>query len=265
MSNDVKAKKCTTIERKKAVMDKLHENGSANIIELADKLGVSSMTIRRDLMQFAKEGLVRLEYGGAVLNDGSLFEYNMAMKKGQNQKEKQAIARKSLEFIKDGGSIFLDAGTTVNEIAKLLINRRNLNVITNSLLVANTLSKAAHIRLLMCPGVFRETSMAFMGQMTDSFVDQFSIDVLFLGVEGVGLDKGLTVPDITDGSTKRHLTEKAKKVVCLADSVKFSKSFFYQICDFDSVDALITDANLEHPLEEKYLAEGIPLIRAEDK
>lgn len=250
-----------TIARKRAVMQKLEEEGSVNIVELAQELNVSSMTIRRDLAKFAQDGLVRLEYGGAVLNDGSLFEYNMTMKKEQKLEEKRRIAEKCTEYINDGASIFLDAGTTVNEIAKLISNRKNLNVMTNSLLAANTLSKSKNIRVMMCPGFFRETSMAYMGQLTDSFINQFRIDVLFLGVEGVDLDTGVSVPDVTDGATKQHLVEHANEVVCMADSGKFQKSYFYNICPISKLDVLVTDTGLDEEIADMYLDKGVNLIR----
>lgn len=250
-----------TIERKRAVMQCLEQNGSANIIELAKDLHVSSMTIRRDLARFAKEGLVRMEYGGAVLNKGSLFEYNMSMKKEQNLHAKRAIAKEALKYVKDGDSIFLDAGTSIAELAKLLINRTNLNILTDSLLSANVLSGSEKLRLVMCPGVYRERSMAFMGQLTDSFVDHFTIDVLFLAVEGIDTENGLTVQDITDGETKHHLVSKAKKTICLADSSKFNKKYFYEICGINDVDILITDDALDDRITEQLGQQSITVVR----
>lgn len=241
-----------TIARKQKVMARLEEEGSVNIAELAEELNVSSMTIRRDLAQFQKQGLVTMEYGGAVLNSGSLFEYDMTMKKEQNLEAKRKIAQKCAEFVKDGESIFIDAGTTTAEIAKLIINRKNLNVMTNSLLAANYLSKAKNLKVVMCPGVFRETSMAYMGKLTDDFIQRFRIDVLFLGVEGIELNSGVSVQDITDGETKQTLARHAQKVVCAADKTKFGKSYFYQICPLSQINVLVTDEGLDPQILEPY-------------
>lgn len=251
-----------SIDRKQKILSYLQENGSIIIEDLVSVLGVSSMTIRRDLRKLSAQGLVSLERGGAVLNSGSLFEYNMQLKQKVHIPEKQGIAQKSLDYISEGDSIFLDAGTTVAEVAKLLQNKKNIVVITHSLLVANHLSASSNIRIIMCPGEYRATSMAYMGPLTDEFVTQFKIDTLFLGVEGVDLKNGLTVPDLLDGITKKALINKAEKVICVADSSKFGQSFLYKISPLSHIDMIITDDDLPKDMMEQYLQHEIRLICA---
>ena len=96
-----------------------------------------------------------------------------------NVSEKQRIAAKCMEYINEGDSVFLDAGTTPNELAALLRGKRNISVLTHSLLVANTTATMRNIKLIMCPGEFRENSMAFLGPLTDDFIQHFQIDTLF--------------------------------------------------------------------------------------
>lgn len=252
-----------SIARKQAVMRELQETGSANIIELAEKLNVSTMTIRRDLMKFAEEGLVTIEHGGAVLNGGSLFEHSMVMKQSEYTEEKQKIARACAEYIRDGQSVYLDSGTSCAEIARLLANRRHITVITHSLLVANALSASESVNLIMCPGVYREKSMAFMGQMTDEFIKRFRIDILFLGVEGVDPQTGVSVQDINDGYTKKALTEHAVKVICAADSSKYGKQLFCEIAKPDAIDVFITDGNLSEEIRGRFAEAGLKLVIAE--
>lgn len=247
------------ILRKHTIMKKLNSDGSVLISDLAKEFKVSTMTVRRDLVELEQEGFVTLEHGGAVLNGSSMFEYNMNTKLGEYQKEKERIAYKCLEYINDGDTIFLDAGTTNSEIAKLLINNRKIKIITNSLLVANILASGNDNKYIMCPGEFRETSMAYMGQFTDEFVANFKIDKLFLGVEGVGLDEGVTVPDIQDGLTKKNLSKIATKVICVADSSKFGKKWFYRILPIENVDVLVTDSNLDEKVVKKYLDRKIKI------
>ena len=150
------------IERKRYILNELQRNGSVVITDLAERIQVSSMTIRRDLNAMAEDGMVTLEHGGAVLNNGSLFECNMSFKSEINATEKQRIAAKCMEYINEGDSIFLDAGTTPNEVAVLLRGKRNISVLTHSLMVANTTANMRNIKLIMCPGEFRENSMAFL-------------------------------------------------------------------------------------------------------
>lgn len=124
------------IERKLSIIKDIQEQGQADINELAVKYEVSTMTIRRDSSKLSEEGLVTLEYGGAVLNSGALVEYNMHMKEAEFLEEKQRIAQECASYIKEGDSIFLDVGITVCEVAKCIANRKNITVMTHSLLVA---------------------------------------------------------------------------------------------------------------------------------
>ena len=228
------------IERKRYILDELQRNGSVVITDLAERIQVSSMTIRRDLNAMAEDGMVTLEHGGAVLNSGSLFECSISFKNEINVSEKQRIAAKCMEYINEGDSVFLDAGTTPNELAALLRGKRNISVLTHSLLVANTTATMRNIKLIMCPGEFRENSMAFLGHLTD----------------------GLSVVDVQDGHTKKVLVEKAKRVICMADHSKFNKSFFYKIAPITDVDLVITDDGLDAATQELFRQNNIPLVLA---
>ena len=245
------------IERKRYILNELQRNGSVVITDLAERIQVSSMTIRRDL-----NAMVTLEHGGAVLNNGSLFECNMSFKSEINATEKQRIAAKCMEYINEGDSIFLDAGTTPNEVAVLLRGKRNISVLTHSLMVANTTANMRNIKLIMCPGEFRENSMAFLGPLTDDFIQHFQIDTLFLSLEGIDLNDGLSVVDVQDGHTKKVLVEKAKRVICIADHSKFNKSFFYKIAPVADVDLVVTDTGLDAATQELFRQNNVPLVLA---
>lgn len=250
------------IERKRYILDELQRNGSVVITDLAERIQVSSMTIRRDLNAMAEDGMVTLEHGGAVLNSGSLFECSISFKNEINVSEKQRIAAKCMEYINEGDSVFLDAGTTPNELAALLRGKRNISVLTHSLLVANTTATMRNIKLIMCPGEFRENSMAFLGPLTDDFIQHFQIDTLFLSLEGINLNDGISVVDVQDGHTKKVLVEKAKRVICMADHTKFNKSFFYKIAPITNVDLVVTDTGLDEATQELFRQNNIPLALA---
>lgn len=240
-------------------MQQLELEGTVSINEQAEALGVSSMTVRRDLAKLAEEGMVTLVHGGASLSHGALFERTMAIKAGQNRAEKQKIARACVDFIEDGDSLFMDAGTTVSEIAKLIVGRRDIVVLTNSLLVANALSKSDSIRQIMCPGVFRQRSMSYVGQSTSEFVTRYKVDVCFLSAAGIEMCQGVSVPDEVDGATKRSVVEHAEKIVCAADNSKFGKSLFYNVCPLEAVDVLVTDDGLPENVRQRYLDKGVDL------
>lgn len=248
------------IERKLAIMKKIQEEGQVSVAELAAEYNVSLMTIRRDLGKFAKEGLITLEYGGAILNNGALFEYNMTLKQEEYKEEKKKIAEVCATYISEGDSIFLDAGTTICELARLLVNRKNLIVMTHSLLVANVLSKSSTVEVIMCPGKFRETSMAYMGQLTDNFISSFKVDKLFLAVEGVADTSGVSVPNIIDGMTKQNLVKCSKQVICATDSSKFGKEHYFNICGLTDIDIIVTDCGLSEEVAKNY-QDKVKLVR----
>ena len=231
--------------RKQKIMQELQEKGTVSITDMAETIGVSSMTIRRDLKKLSAEGLITMEYGGAVLNSGSLFEYNMAMKERAYADEKSRIAAKCMDYINEGDSVYLDSGTTPAELARIIGNKRNIVVLSHSLLVANILSKMPNVKFIMCPGIFRERSMAYMGQLTDEFVSHFHIDKFFLSVEGVDVDKGVSVPDYTDGETKRNILLKSDRVILMADSSKFGRRYFYNIAPVTELDVVVTDSGVD--------------------
>lgn len=248
------------INRKQLILKKLQSTSTCSISTLAEELHVSSMTIRRDINALESNGIVTLENGFVVLNSGSLFEFNISQKQTIYLEEKKRIAKKALEFINDGDSIFLDAGTTPNQLASLLNSKKNVFVLTHSLLVANSVANMNNIRIVMCPGEFRQASSAYMGPLTNEFVSQFQIDTLFLGVDGITLENGVSVPDIIDGFTKKCLLQNAKKVICIADSSKFGNNLLYCIAPLSKIDLIITDSNLDKKTFDLYTKNHISII-----
>ena len=250
------------IERRRFILEALQKKGSADIVELARQLDVSSMTIRRDLKELAGSGSITIVQGTAVLNGGALLEYNMLVKHDIAVEEKRSIALRCLEYVSDGSSVFLDAGTTTKELAALIAQSgKSINVMTHSLLAANELTGAKNSSMIMCPGEYRDLSMAFMGPLTDVFVRKFKIDVLFLSTEGLDSNGGVSVVDVADGHTKRVLIEQAKRIVLMADSSKFGISFFYQVAPIEKIDLIVTDDKLDDVAFEEYRAVCKEIIR----
>ncbi len=243
------------------MLEVLQEEESVEINELAQRLGVSSMTVRRDLKELTENGSVSISQGVVMLNDGALREYDMLLKHDINVEQKRAIALRCLDYISEGDSVFLDAGTTVKELAQLLGRKRNINVLTHSLLVANAVANIRGVRTIMCPGEYRDMSMAFMGPLTDDFVKRFQIDILFLSVEGVSLEHGVSVIDVLDGHSKRTLIEQAKQVILMADSSKFGSSYFYKIASLPEINRIVTDAYLDDATMSEYVQSGIAIER----
>ncbi len=230
-----------TLERRKFILDKIKDTESVNTVDLSKELNVSTMTIRRDLKYFADQGVVTLTHGGAILNLGTLFENTVMIKQQESVLEKRTIAQYAASLIQDGDSILIDSGTTAREVSDFITTKKNLVILTHSLLVANSLAQSDPARLIMIPGVFREMSMAFLGDLACEFISNFKIDILFLGAEGLNATHGATVPNIEDAQTKRAFVRQAKKVVLLVDHTKIGKSFFMNIAHIKDIDLVITN------------------------
>lgn len=249
-----------TIKRRKTIIQELEEEGVVKTVELSERLGVSSMTIRRDLSYLAEEGIVSITHGGAVLNKGSLKEHGMLYKEDAYLEEKRRIGEFCSNFINEGDAVFLDTGSTAKIIADVIADRKNISVVTHSLLVQQVLAGSAGIRLISAPGVFREKSMGFLGQMTCEFVTGFKFDTLFLGVEGVDIQHGVTVPDIIDGETKRALVRQAKRVIVVADSSKIGVSYFMSIAPLDQIHTLVTNKETDPNLIDRIRELGVEVF-----
>ena len=252
--------KMNAISRRQQIMKTLEAERTVSINNLSEEFSVSTMTIRRDLAKLSEEGLITVSYGEAFINDGAMFEYNTLLKQNEKKEEKIRIAKKCLEFINEGESIYLDGGTTVKEIANLLYKKKNIMVVTNSLLAANSIANFKNIKSIMLPGEFRETSMSYMGPLTNDYVKQFKIDTLFLAVEGIDVENGISVPDIADGSLKKALVNQVKNVICVADSSKFNRSFFYNVAPLEAINMFITDNGIDAETLDRFQQKNVSII-----
>lgn len=249
----------SSFNRRKLILDILQKNKEVSINDLSIQLKVSTMTIRRDLSFFSSQGLVTLVQGGATLNTGAIYEHTIPFKQTEKINEKQKICEMARNLIKEGNVIFLDSGSTNQILANLIGNMKNIVVITHSLLVANSLIYSNNIKLIMLPGIFREKSMAFLGNSTVEFIKKFKIDIAFLSCEGADLKFGATLPDISDSEVKAAASLQAEKKVLLTDSSKFGKSFLSSFCKLQDFDLIITDEGVNEELKEKMLEEKINL------
>lgn len=248
------------ITRRKQILDIIQENEVVEITDLAEKLQVSAMTIRRDLALFAKQGLVTLTYGGAVINKGASIEPTYFIKQEQMVIEKQNIGKAAAALIKEGDAIFIDCGTTAKEVAEELSGMKNITVITNSLLAANVLCQSPEIKLVMAPGTFREKSMGFIGQVTAEFVHSMMVDYVFLGVEGIDRHLRATVPDIDDGEMKRVLVKRARNVVVIADHTKIGKTYLMTVAAAKEISTIVTGQDAPKDFIDEYRSAGIDVI-----
>lgn len=243
-------------ERRHSILNILEQEKTVYTADLAERLNVSAMTVRRDFEQLSRKGLVTIIRGGAALNVGSAVMYRMNYRQTQMPLEKQRIAEYCANLVQEGNSVFLDCGTTVERIAETLSRKSNITVLTNSLNGAQILSTAKKIQLIMVPGEFSEEQQGFGGQITSNFMERFNVDIYFLGVVGLDPVHGLTSTSVMDGETSRSVMKHAKKVIAVLDHTKLGCVYFKKIADVKEVDLIVTDSGADDEIIRQIRAKG---------
>lgn len=242
----------------------LLEEGVVRVDGLAETLGVSVATVRRDLDAMEKAGDLRRVHGGAVpareRDDEPVFDDKAAIA----TQEKQAIAEAALGLIPDRATIYLDGGSTVLALARLLAARTDLTVVTNSLRVAQVLS-ANGPKMILTGGECRRLSQTFVGPLTCAVLDQVHLDLAFMGTIGISGAAGLTTTDPAEAFTKEHAISRASVVVLLADGTKFAKTSFIRFGGLETLDELITDRQPPAAEWKALRKAGVRMILAMDK
>lgn len=228
-------------ERQKQLTELVNQNGSVRIGEIAALFGVSSETIRKDLIYLHNCGLVEKSFGGAV----ALSEHRErpVQKRSMEHADKKAlVAQYGVEQFVQGGVIFLDSGSTVLEAARLLHADMDIAVVTNSLAALNELSGKG-IDIHFVGGVFSDVTMATSGFWATNAVNTIKFDVAFLGTSGFHSHVGPSVKTFDDAQVKQEVMKNARKKVVLADSSKFLENALVQYAQWQEIDVLITDAD----------------------
>lgn len=233
-------------QRQDRILSELRRTGAVRVADLAPLLGVSDMTVRRDLEQLAADGLARKVHGGAVLAGQVAYEPGFAAKSQLAQSAKHALAARAAQMVQPGAAIALSAGTTTWAMAPHLVEIEGLTVVTNSMTVADAiteLDRANRVTVLLTGGV-RTPSAALVGPIADRAIAGMHVDQLFLGVHGMDVRAGFTTPNLAEAATNRALVESARTVVVVADSSKWGVVGLADIAPLSAADVVITDAAL---------------------
>lgn len=228
-------------ERRKQLTEMVRSNGSVRIGEIAEFFGVSSETIRKDLIYLNNCGAVKKSFGGAV----AVSEYRERPVSGRSMEhaeKKAAVAGRAMKFLSDGGVVFIDSGSTVLEAAKLLHAGMDIAVVTNSLAALNALTEK-NLDIHFIGGVFSDVTMATSGFWAVGAVNTIKFDVALLGTSGFQSHSGPSVKTFPDAQMKQEVLKNSRKKIVLADSSKFITNAVVQYTEWGNIDALVTDAD----------------------
>ena len=228
-------------ERRQAILELLDTRGDVTVADLGAQFEVSEMTIRRDLDELERKGLLRRVHGGAVRGRGRSYEPAFLTRTSLHQSEKQRIAAAAVDMIQNGDSIALDVGTTTLEIARQLKGKRDLSIITPSLRIANQVAEMRDLRLILPGGLLRPGELSLVGTLAEDTFRQFFVDKLFLGIGGIDLEAGLTEFNLEDALVKKAMLRATKEIIVVADASKFGVVAFAVVAPLQVVSRVITN------------------------
>jgi DeoR/GlpR family transcriptional regulator of sugar metabolism len=242
-------------QRQTLILTRVREDGGVRVADLARDLGVSDMTVRRDLEILHNRGLIEKVHGGATSLPGSaLFEPGFAAKSALQEPEKEAIAEAAMALVAPGTAIGISAGTTTYALARRLVDVPGLTIVTNSVPVADVLHAAGRPdQMIILTGGVRTPSDALVGPFAVASLRTMHLDQVFMGVHGMDARSGFTTPNVLEADTDRALVAAGRRLVVLADSSKWGVIGISSIARLDEADTLVTDDGL--PTDARLTAE----------
>jgi DeoR family transcriptional regulator of aga operon len=230
----------TQSRRLTVILERLAQEGGVTVAGIARELGVSAATVRRDLILLESQHMLSRTHGGAIA-DGVLFELPLRYRGARQVQEKRRLAHEAAARVIDGEAIGLTGGTTMTEVARALIDRPRLTVVTNALNIAAEIAVRPNLKLFVTGGVARAESYELVGPIAQDSLRTLNLSVAFIGVDGISSKAHLTTHHDIEAGTDRALIDRAERVIVVADSSKVGKAALAQICPLSAVDELITD------------------------
>ncbi|WP_294617980.1 DeoR/GlpR family DNA-binding transcription regulator [uncultured Bacteroides sp.] len=253
----------TKEERQSIILELLIQHNSILVTDLATHLNVSSVTIRKDLTDLEREKKLYRNHGKAILIDPYIDNRNVSEKEKLFVEEKRLIGMKAASLITPKDSILIASGTTMHALARSIAPIDELTVITASMEVSNILASEKNIYIIQLGGILRHSSLSVVGKYAESILTDFSCSKLFIGVDGIDLDFGITTTNMMEASLNRVMMQTAQKTIVLADSSKFGRRGFSKIADMEDIDHIITDSRIPPSTAARIEEMGIELTIAD--
>jgi DeoR family fructose operon transcriptional repressor len=230
-------------ERQQLLADRLQADGRLVVIEIAEELDVSSETVRRDLAVLERDGLARRVHGGAVATQAlRILEPGLAQRTTTHTEQKARIGRAAVDLLPpDGGSIALDAGTTISHLVDEIPVDHQLTAVTHAIPIAAKLITIPSVSLHVLGGRVRGVTAAAVGQSVVESLAAMHVDVCFLATNAADPELGLSTPDADEAAAKRALMRSATTVVALFDSSKLAERHVFSFATYDDLDVVVTD------------------------
>ena len=258
MNNKIEEESLLSLpERHSRILALLQQHGSISVTQLAEMFKVSEVTIRKDLSYLESQKKLYRTHGSAILISPYISDHHVNEKEKRNVAEKRAIGTEAARLLEHDDSVIIASGTTVAFLAHEIEPVGRLTVITSSVPVTSILSQKSNIDVIQLGGITRSSSVSVVGPFAEEMLKHFNCSKLYMGVDGIDLECGLTTTNLLEAALNGVMINSAQKVIVLADSSKFGRRGFSRICSLDSVDMVITDSKAQPYFLEALRERGI--------
>ncbi len=251
-----------SISREERVLAYLRDHGKASITELSQVLAVSEPTIRRDLRQMAARNMVRRVYGGAVLENAVGYEPPVLQRRGLYAEEKERIGRAAAGLVEDGDTLILLGGSTTMEVLPHIVNKKDITLITNSLLVAERAAKYPEITPIMLGGIVRHSELSTEGHMIQLCLGELHANKVILGARAISFATGLMLDRVPEVTVFRDCLRIADEVILVADHSKFGQVATAVLGPITVAQCIVTDRGVADDTVTKLRELGVSVILA---
>lgn len=247
-------------ERRSKIVGKLKYERTLKVNALTQEFSVSIETIRRDLEFLENKGYLKRVYGGAIRIGSFGEEPSYAKREVKNLEAKRAIAIEAAKLIENGDTVFFDIGTTCLEVAHLLADKKDITVITNSMMIAKDLADFPSCRVYFLGGDVRKGELSTSGTLTNAAIMRFNADKAIIGAAGIALESGITDYNLEEAHVRAQMIERSKYSIVVADSSKFGVIAVDTVCMLDKVGVIITDTNIPKDIKKELKAASIETV-----
>lgn len=247
-------------ERQNKIISMLKTHNKLLVNDLCKEFSVSPATIRNDLNQLEKIGLLKRTHGGAISCSKASFEPTSSQKASANSEKKQKIAQYAVNLIENGDTLAIDTGTTTYFLAELLSTKSNITVVTTDITIANLLENFPGVTVILAGGMLRKGFSCTIGSITNKILAEFNVDKVFIATNAVTPDGQLCTPDIEQAKVKQSLISMGKQAFLLCDSSKFGTHSFAKFGSIENIDTIITDLELEPSIQLNIEDKGINIV-----
>jgi DeoR family transcriptional regulator, aga operon transcriptional repressor len=247
-------------ERHKFILDSLKKYGFVKVNDIALQLDVTPATIRNDLKSLEAKKLLYRTHGSASPINPITVDREVEVKEKFHIEEKKRIAIEACKLIEDNDSIIIGSGSTVYTLAEQIPSTLKLTVVTTSPKISILLYKSPNIEVIQLGGTIRKNSLSVIGDYTNLFFNDVTCSKLFLGVDGIDLEYGVTNSNMEEAMLNKRMIDSSLRTIILSDSSKFGRRGFGRVCSLDKIDVIITDPGIPAEMAKAIEEIGIELI-----